>query len=224
MITVNQKDWLAVGEKFFGTDKKKWKFKCPVCGNAQSIEDFEKLGMSAKEAADYVYFSCIGRWSKGKIGTMMKKGKPCDYTLGGLFKLGELEVIGEDGSKGQLFEFADDNAMRELEKVSFKDPLEEMEKICQVGTLWVCKKEFDVEPRSSDAKARTIKVGEIMEFRYPYPINFRTVEDLYYSCNERVFLMNSDYYGTILEDIRFGNRHTLKQILDEKLFKAEEIL
>jgi len=220
MITVTQKNWLAVGEKFFGMDKKKWKFKCVICGNVQCMEDFIKLGMAAEEASTVVFFSCIGRWVKSK-GTLMNKKSPCDYTLGGLFKLGKIEVIDIDESKGQVFEFADENAMKELEKVSIIDALESKEKICQVGTLWICKKEFEVEHGLSNKESRTIKVGEIMEFRYPYPINFRTVEDEYYSCNERKFLTNCDYYGTILEKVRRENQHTLKQILEGKLFVQE---
>lgn len=40
---VSQADWLAEGEKLFGTDPRKWKFKCPNCGHVQSMEDFIEL-------------------------------------------------------------------------------------------------------------------------------------------------------------------------------------
>ena len=102
--TISVKEWIEQGEKLFGKDKKKWKFKCPSCGNIQSCEDFEKLGVEHLE--NYVYFSCIGRFIKDSKGTIYNKEKPCDYTNGGLFCIAKLFVKHEEGKPQPVFEFA----------------------------------------------------------------------------------------------------------------------
>lgn len=104
MKQMTSKEWNAEGERLFGPDKKKWKFKCVNCGHVQSIEDCQKLGV--KDPQNYVYFSCIGRFIEGCKGELGNKKSPCNYTLGGLFNLAELEIIDEEGGKHSVFEFA----------------------------------------------------------------------------------------------------------------------
>ena len=105
---MSYKDWHTKGKSLFGEDVKKWKFKCPICGNIQTMEDFIKLGV--KNSQDYVFFSCIGRWAKdGKCSTLFdeKIKQPCDYTNVGLFNLSKLTVINQDGKEVSTFEFAE---------------------------------------------------------------------------------------------------------------------
>jgi len=97
-------EWIAEGERRFGKDPSKWRFKCCQCGNVQTPQDFRAIGVNPDEV---VFYSCIGRWlpeSKGEIGN---KKKPCNYTLGGLFKFNTLEVENVDGEIIPVFEFAD---------------------------------------------------------------------------------------------------------------------
>jgi len=97
-------EWIQEGAKLFGEDRKKWRFKCPSCGNIQSYEDFEKLGIEHPE--NYAYFSCIGRFLKNSKGTIYNNLKPCNYTNGGLFCLAKLSVKDEKGKPHPVFEFA----------------------------------------------------------------------------------------------------------------------
>ena len=95
---ITRDEWLAEGTSRFGPKGRDWKFKCVRCGNVQSAHDFLALGMPIEEIPKFVFFSCIGRWTK-------ERG--CDWTLGGLFQIHTLEVIDEKGEIVPVFEFAD---------------------------------------------------------------------------------------------------------------------
>lgn len=71
-------------------------FQCPKCKTLQSANDLiaAGAGKNLNEVEKYLGFSCIGRFSKNK---------GCDWTLGGLFKIHELEVITEDGKRHPRF-------------------------------------------------------------------------------------------------------------------------
>lgn len=108
-------DWLAEGKMLFGEDMKQWKWKCSNCGHVQSIADFlelKKLGIIKKETdvGTLVYFSCIGRFDtripEEDVGTIWDKKSPCNYTLGGLFRIAKTFVISESGERIPVFEFA----------------------------------------------------------------------------------------------------------------------
>ena len=72
-------------------------FRCPHCNYIQSAQDLigAGAGKNFKEVEGYIGFSCIGRWDD-------KKG--CNWTLGGLFQIHELEIITSDGKKHPHFE------------------------------------------------------------------------------------------------------------------------
>lgn len=92
---ITYEDWIISLNDRFGPDKEKWAFRCPRCGNIQTIKDFLDHGIDNAESR--VYFSCIGRYVKG-IG--------CDWTLGGLFKINKTSVI-KDAQVFPVFEMAD---------------------------------------------------------------------------------------------------------------------
>ena len=94
--TLSLKDWRKKGAQLFGKDIKDWKFKCPKCGEVQTLEDFIKQGV--KEPEEYFHFSCIGRFDKSR---------GCDWTLGGLFQIHKTEVVDSEGGKHRVFEFAE---------------------------------------------------------------------------------------------------------------------
>lgn len=79
---------------------------CPCCATVQSMKDLMDAGqMDWDKASSYFAFSCIGRWTGAGAPPRNgdSNGRGCDWTLGGLFKIAELEVIAEDGSKHLRF-------------------------------------------------------------------------------------------------------------------------
>ena len=92
--------WRETGEKIYGKDMMRWKFKCPVCGFVQSAEDYKKAG--APESA--IAFSCVGRWISGSRQAFDNTGGagPCTYAGGGLLRLNPIKVNGHE-----CFDFAD---------------------------------------------------------------------------------------------------------------------
>jgi hypothetical protein len=105
------KEWLAAGKERYGDDMKQWKFRCPSCGYVQCPEDFRQFKEQGATPDD-ARFNCIGRYvanSKKAFGNKaFKKGEgPCDYTGGGLFRLGPLTVKPEGGPGMSSFDFAD---------------------------------------------------------------------------------------------------------------------
>lgn len=82
---------------------------CPVCGTVQSPADLIAAGAGAsfEEVETKFGFSCIGRFTQaGPWRKDEPPGRGCDWTLGGLFRLHKLEVIGPDGKAHPFFEIA----------------------------------------------------------------------------------------------------------------------
>lgn len=96
--TMTHAEWIAEAERRFGKKAMDWRFACPSCGEDQSMKEFVDAGMTVEEAQSRGYFSCIGRWVKGR---------GCDWTLGGLFQIHSLDVLDEEGKKHPVFEFAE---------------------------------------------------------------------------------------------------------------------
>jgi hypothetical protein len=81
--------------------------KCPVCKTVQSMRDLERAGVAAEDIDKFFGFSCVGRFT----GAGPKKkgdapGRGCDWTLGGLFQLHELEIVTPDGHHHPRFAIA----------------------------------------------------------------------------------------------------------------------
>lgn len=107
MIRVSAKDWLAIGQKLFGVDRMKWRFRCISCGHVQTAEDLAALGVVNEDAA---YFNCAGRYKPSALSGLSKEAKEaktgCDWTLGGLFRIHRVEVQHpESGRFLAVFEF-----------------------------------------------------------------------------------------------------------------------
>jgi hypothetical protein len=96
-INMTRQEWEEEGIKRFGNNKYEWRFKCPLCGNVASTQDYFDNG--AWESA--VGRSCIGRYlpkeksqrafpceGQGKF----KKGKPCDYACWGLLNFNPIHL------------------------------------------------------------------------------------------------------------------------------------
>lgn len=96
--TIKHQDWLEEGKNLFGDDFKVWAFVCPSCKTVQTANDFLELKIKPTDIERTIAFSCIGRFTK-------EKG--CDWTLGGLLQIHELEVVMADGKLRRTFVFAE---------------------------------------------------------------------------------------------------------------------
>jgi hypothetical protein len=83
-------------------------FVCPLCGKVQSAVDLIKAGAGKDmdEVMKYLGYSCVGRWTNAGPPRKTKDGKGCNWTLGGLFKLHEIEILGQDGKRYPRFAVA----------------------------------------------------------------------------------------------------------------------
>lgn len=91
-----------------GVTKEHLAFKCPMCGFVQSAQTFICAGAGEDFSAveKYTGFSCVGRFMGAGPSRKEPDGKPCDWSLGALFKLHKMEVEVEDGSYWPVFEIA----------------------------------------------------------------------------------------------------------------------
>lgn len=106
-IRMTLAEWRAEGQRRFGDDQLKWRFKCPACGHVQAVEDFRAY-KDKGATADSANFNCIGRYGGAKRGAFEDKGPgPCNYTSGGLFNISPMVVVTEDGKEHRGFDFAD---------------------------------------------------------------------------------------------------------------------
>lgn len=82
-------------------------FVCPMCGTHQSARDLIEAGAGATfdEVEKYLGFSCVGRFTDAGSPRKEPDGRPCNWTLGGFFRLHKLEVLHE-GEAHPHFEVA----------------------------------------------------------------------------------------------------------------------
>lgn len=99
---IKHADWVAEARRRFGTDPMDWAFVCPVCGHVATLRQWKMAGAPEGQWA----YSCIGR-ALGSPNGFLRRGAPCDYAGGGLFRLNPVMVIRDDGSVRETFEFAD---------------------------------------------------------------------------------------------------------------------
>lgn len=90
---------------------------CPVCKTVQSMDDLIRAGAgkTEDEVERYAGFSCVGRFTDAGAPRKKPDGKPCNWTLGGLFKLHELEVVTPDGVARPTFTPASPEQAQALE-------------------------------------------------------------------------------------------------------------
>lgn len=82
--------------------------KCPMCGVVQSGNDLiaANAGPDFEAVEKYLGFSCLGRFTGAGAPRKEHDGKPCNWTLGGLFSLHKFEVVTPDGKMHPRFELA----------------------------------------------------------------------------------------------------------------------
>lgn len=121
-------EWLERGEKLYGQDMRAWKFRCVACGHVQSHELAVARKPDIGDTSSWIAFACEGRHNS-KVG--------CDWTLGGLFQIHELEVV--DGVRiVPCFEFADDPESAAPFQAPAEDPVRYyVADLAQLGRLKV---------------------------------------------------------------------------------------
>lgn len=98
---------------------------CPRCGTVQSIVSWMRAGAVYEVAERYTGFSCVGRLTKAGPWPADNDQTPnavrrrlvpgCDWTLGGLLQIHELEVTSDAGLRMPAFVVATPEAARALE-------------------------------------------------------------------------------------------------------------
>ena len=104
--TIGIKEFLEL-LKSQGVPREHLAFRCPMCGTVQSATDLIRAGAGKdyEDVEGFLGFSCVGRWTKA--GPSLKgnpPGKGCDWTLGGLLKIRDLDVVTESGERHPRFE------------------------------------------------------------------------------------------------------------------------
>jgi hypothetical protein len=104
--TLSFLEFMRAGTARYGPDIAGWKFRCPVCGHVQSINDFRPF-KDQGATADDVRFNCLGRFLPTCRKAFGGNGPgPCDYTTGGLFNVTPLTIKTDTGPV-HSFDFAD---------------------------------------------------------------------------------------------------------------------
>lgn len=111
MITMTLAEFQAA-VKAQGEPLRRVKFICPMCRTPQCAEDFIEAGAGRtfEEVEKFVGFSCVGRFTDAPAPRREPDGKPCNWSLGGLLRMHELEVITPDGQKHPHFEVHNETA------------------------------------------------------------------------------------------------------------------
>lgn len=94
--------------------------KCPACGTVQSKALLKKEGCPEDKLEGHIGFSCVGRWNDAGPPPRKDDASPreklgCNWSLGGLFRIHELEVE-KDGVSHPMFEVATAAEAKALEE------------------------------------------------------------------------------------------------------------
>jgi hypothetical protein len=92
-------------------------FRCPMCGTLQCAADLIAAGAGVDfDAVErFLGFSCIGRFTGAGSPRKERDRKPCNWTLGGLFSVHNLEVVTPDSQRHPRFELATPEEAQALE-------------------------------------------------------------------------------------------------------------
>ena len=108
MIEMTLEEFLAACKNQGMKEREDIALVCPMCGTVQSARSLIKAGAGADfdDVEKYLGFSCIGRFTGADSTRKESDGEPCDWTLGGLFRVHKLEVVTPDGEHHPRFELA----------------------------------------------------------------------------------------------------------------------
>lgn len=89
--------------------------KCPMCATVQSLQSFICAGTDPEQAEKFIGFSCVGRVTGAPAPRKEPDGEPCNWTLGGLLRMHDLEVFDEEGVRHPHFVIASPEEAQALE-------------------------------------------------------------------------------------------------------------
>lgn len=90
-----------------------------------------------------------------------------------------------------------------------------------VGQLYKVDRSFWTSGEHTSDGLRTkryITKGSIIEIRYPYEWHFRTEGNVYCHAKPEALIKYCTFFGKIHEDVRFNNKHKLKEIIEDGLY------
>lgn len=81
-------------------------FVCPKCETPQTGNDLIEVGAgnNLEDIEGYLGYSCLGRFDDSK---------GCNWSLGGLFKIHELEINIDEKTKREIFRFASNEEVKD---------------------------------------------------------------------------------------------------------------
>ena len=98
----------------------------------------------------------------------------------------------------------------------------------EVGQIWLVvtdgftttksKRKFKIGEMDRNAIVK-LNRWEYVEIRYPHEWHFRTIDNEYFHATPEMILNNCILIGEVLETVRFENKKSLIEILDEGLVK-----
>jgi hypothetical protein len=90
------------------------------------------------------------------------------------------------------------------------------------GKLYRCIKEIGALNRTVGEndfqRKQLIEVGEVVEFRFWSPANFRTIDEQYMTLSKEDFIEHFEYFAEIFNEVRNANKCSTKQIIDCQLY------
>jgi hypothetical protein len=97
---------------------------------------------------------------------------------------------------------------------------EMMQKIEQ-GQIWIVKSDsFMTSSKGGSNKYKrpiVLTKNELIEIRYPYAWHFRTLDNHYLHAEPDDILKNCELFATIWDNVRFGNKCNLNEIVNSSL-------
>lgn len=93
----------------------------------------------------------------------------------------------------------------------------------ETGQLFIVDRGFWTSGNEKDGGfkcKRFMPKGEVLEIRYPYAWHFRTSNNTYDHVDPKILKSKCSFFGVIHNDIRFNNKHKLKEILEENLYHS----
>lgn len=106
MKTMTLKEFMTALHAQGLAEREDYAFVCPRCQTVQSARDLIAAG-AGKDfdgVEKYLGFSCVGRFTGAGSPRKVPDGQPCNWTLGGLFLLHELEIVDAAGVPHPHFE------------------------------------------------------------------------------------------------------------------------
>jgi len=89
--------------------------------------------------------------------------------------------------------------------------------------LFICRK--DCKAKADERKVKQavfIEKGEIVQFRFDSPKNFRTINEEYFKVEEDVWKECFVEIGTVWDQIIFNNKATMQEILSLNLYNKSK--